>query len=59
MRISHQCAPWNISSGAKNLILQTLQFRQMDFCRKFPGETSISYYSSSQGFVESLFNINA
>jgi hypothetical protein len=40
------------ASGAENLVLQVLQFQQMDICRKFPGGRRISHYGSNECFVE-------
>jgi hypothetical protein len=36
MHIANRCAPRKITNGAANLILQSLQFQLVTFCRKFP-----------------------
>jgi hypothetical protein len=35
--IADRCAPWKISDGAENPVLQALQFQKIGVCRKFPG----------------------
>jgi hypothetical protein len=30
-------APWKISNGAKNLVLQALKYEEAGVCHKFPG----------------------
>jgi hypothetical protein len=37
------CAPWKVCSRVENLVLQALQFLEVDVCPKFPGGTSISH----------------
>jgi hypothetical protein len=38
MQFANRCAPWKLTTGAENLVLQALQFKQMGVCRKFTGE---------------------
>jgi hypothetical protein len=59
MQFSDPCVPWKIANGAENLVLQALQFQQMDICHKFPGGRSISHYGSNERFVEGKFNVSA
>jgi hypothetical protein len=34
MQLANWCAVRKITNGAENLVLQVLQFHQMDICRK-------------------------
>jgi hypothetical protein len=43
VQIANRCAPWKISNGAENFVLQALQFQLMVVCRKLPGGASISH----------------
>jgi hypothetical protein len=52
VQIADLCAPWKISNGGKNLVLQSLQFYEVDVCRKFLGRVSISHYRPNQFFME-------
>jgi hypothetical protein len=34
VQLADRCAPWKITSGAENLVLQALQFQKMGICLK-------------------------
>jgi hypothetical protein len=51
VQIVDQCAPWKISSGAENLVLQA-QFQEVGVCHKLLGGASIGHYWSNQCFME-------
>jgi hypothetical protein len=59
MQIADLCETWKIANGAENLVLQVLQFHEMDISRKFPGWTGISHYRPNECFVECQFNGSA
>jgi hypothetical protein len=52
MQIADRCAPWKVSNGAQNPVLQALQFQQLGFCRKLSGGTGIGHYRPNQCFHE-------
>jgi hypothetical protein len=44
IQFADRCAPWKISDGAENRVLQALQLQKIGVCRKFPGAAGISHY---------------
>jgi hypothetical protein len=59
VQIANRWAPWKISNGAENSVLQALQFQKMVVCCKLPGGESISHDAPNECFVEDQFNIIA
>jgi hypothetical protein len=59
LQIANGCAPWKISNGAENFVLQSLQFEYMVVCRKPPGGANISHGTPYECFVEGQFNVSA
>jgi hypothetical protein len=43
MQIANRCAPWKISNGAENFVLQALQFQYMVVCCKHTGGASMRH----------------
>jgi len=46
MQFAGRFAPWKVTNGAENLVLQALQFRKIGFCSKLPGGADIGQYNA-------------
>jgi hypothetical protein len=44
MQPADQCLLWKFTNSAENLVLQALQFQNVDICSEFPGGESISNF---------------
>jgi hypothetical protein len=58
MHISNRFVPCKIANGAKNPVLQVLQFQQTDFCHKFPGWRG-KKLQTNESFLEVQLNVRA
>jgi len=45
------CTPWEVVSGAENLVLQVLKFRKIGVCCKLPYRAGICHYRPIECFV--------
>jgi hypothetical protein len=59
VQIVNRCAPWKVSSGAENFVLQALKFQQIVVYYKIPDVASMSHATPNECFMEGQFNASA
>jgi hypothetical protein len=54
-QIAGRYAPWQITNGAEDLVLQTLQSLKRAVCRKLPGGAGVGHDGPNQCFVVIMY----
>jgi len=44
MQLASQHAPWKVTDGTENLVLQAVLYQKLGVCHELPGGAFISHY---------------